>query len=287
MEYRYGSFETVPEAKRYGRKASAPTPDTDQLMDANYEIVPRYWFPRSLWLERCHTKNLRTDYQFQFRDVAGVYPDLRTAIGAICPAGPAGDKAPALVLASVGDELIDAKRYLSFVSLFCSLLFDYIVRNKLFSKSLKFNTLGQIPMPSPKCVIAQDEDKTSLQTHLLNLAIELSFTSWALLPLGQAVGKTTPFIWDEDRRFLMLREVDAIASHLYGFSREELEYVLSTFETLQGHDISKYGDYRTKLVILDVYDRMQQEMDTGEPYQTLLDPPPADPRVAHPPKTEG
>ena len=37
-----------------------------------------------------------------------------------------------------------------------------------------------------------------------------------------------------------------------------------------------------KRVILEIYDAMQKAMETGEPYQTLLDPPPADPRVAHP-----
>jgi hypothetical protein len=29
---------------------------------------------------------------------------------------------------------------------------------------------------------------------------------------------------------------------------------------------------------------MQQAMDSGQPYQTRLDPPPADPSVAHPPR---
>jgi hypothetical protein len=37
-----------------------------------------------------------------------------------------------------------------------------------------------------------------------------------------------------------------------------------------------------KRVILEIYDEMQQAIESGEPYQTLLDPPPADPRVAHP-----
>jgi len=45
--------------------------------------------------------------------------------------------------------------------------------------------------------------------------------------------------------------------------------------------VQKHGDYRTKLVIFDIYDRMQHANATGKPYQTLLDPPPADPRVAH------
>ena len=47
-------------------------------------------------------------------------------------------------------------------------------------------------------------------------------------------------------------------------------------------DEAACGEYRTKRVILEIYDEMQQAIDTGRPYQTRLDPPPADPRVAHP-----
>ena len=36
-----------------------------------------------------------------------------------------------------------------------------------------------------------------------------------------------------------------------------------------------HGEYRTKRVILDSYDAMQQAMETGTPYHTRLDPPPA------------
>lgn len=40
--------------------------------------------------------------------------------------------------------------------------------------------------------------------------------------------------------------------------------------------------YRTKALILDVYRKMADAIATGVPYETILDPPPADPRVAHP-----
>jgi len=46
-------------------------------------------------------------------------------------------------------------------------------------------------------------------------------------------------------------------------------------------DEAAQGEYRTKRVILEIYDEMKQAMESGEPYQTRLDPPPADPRVAH------
>ncbi len=61
---------------------------------------------------------------------------------------------------------------------------------------------------------------------------------------------------------------------------------MDTFPIVKRKDEAAHDEYRTKRVILDIYDAMQQAIETGQPYQTLLDPPPADPRVAHPPKNE-
>jgi hypothetical protein len=41
------------------------------------------------------------------------------------------------------------------------------------------------------------------------------------------------------------------------------------------------ADYRTKRVILELYDALQRAITTGTPYQTLLFPPPASPECAH------
>ena len=51
-------------------------------------------------------------------------------------------------------------------------------------------------------------------------------------------------------------------------------------KTIDGSRLA-HGEYCTKRVILEIYDEMRRAMETGEPYQTRLDPPPADPRVAH------
>jgi hypothetical protein len=268
MDHRYGTFENVPSAKRYGRKASAPTPSPEQLADPTYEIVPRYWFPKSLWEERRAQKGLRSDYQFQFRDVAGVYPDLRTAIGAICPAGPAGHKAPVLMPASVGDRRRDAERHLLLCALFCSIPFDYVVRNKLFSKSLTFNTLGQIPIPPPALIGSAGSREALLGRMMVDIALELSFTSWSLASLGAALGVSRPFVWRAERRFALLRAVDAIAAHLCGLTREEFEYVLSTFETLARSEQSQWGEYQTAKTCLVMYDQVMEGLDplTSLPY---------------------
>ncbi|MGC4122842.1 MAG: hypothetical protein QM765_51375 [Myxococcales bacterium] len=57
---------------------------------------------------------------------------------------------------------------------------------------------------------------------------------------------------------------------------------MDTFPIVRKNDDKAHGEYRTKRVILEVYDAMAEAARTGKPYQTRLDPPPADPRVAHP-----
>ncbi len=59
---------------------------------------------------------------------------------------------------------------------------------------------------------------------------------------------------------------------------------METFPTVKRKDEKQYGEYRTKRVILEIYDEMRRAMETGEPYETRLEPPPADPAVAHAPR---
>jgi hypothetical protein len=54
-----------------------------------------------------------------------------------------------------------------------------------------------------------------------------------------------------------------------------VDYILETFPIVKRKDEQAHGEYRTKRVILDTYDMMQQAMETGTPYHTRLDPPPA------------
>jgi len=86
-------------------------------------------------------------------------------------------------------------------------------------------------------------------------------------------------------RFLLRCELDAAFFHLYGLSRDDTDYVMDTFPIVRKNDEKAHGDYRTKRAILEIYDAMAEAARTGKPYPTRLDPPPADPRVAHPENT--
>ncbi len=60
---------------------------------------------------------------------------------------------------------------------------------------------------------------------------------------------------------------------------------METFPLVKRKEEKQYGEYQTKRMILEMYDKMRQAMDTGEPYQTLLQTPSADPSLAHLPRT--
>ena len=86
--------------------------------------------------------------------------------------------------------------------------------------------------------------------------------------------------------------------HLYGLSRADAAYIMDTFPIVKRKDeartaeknaageVVKPGRYLTKDTILEIYDALQASIRTGIPYQTRLDPPPADPRCCHPPKLQ-
>ena len=60
---------------------------------------------------------------------------------------------------------------------------------------------------------------------------------------------------------------------------------MDTFPIVRRKDEERFnGDYRTKRVILEIYDALATAMKTSTPYPTRLTPPPADPTCCHPSK---
>jgi hypothetical protein len=148
-------------------------------------------------------------------------------------------------------------------------------------------SLKQLPVLPPRTYSADTAwaHTTSLRDWLFPLVLELTYTAWDLEPFARDVGYDgPPFRWNPERRFLLRAELDAAFFHLYGIDRDDVDYIMETFPIVRKNDEKVHGEYRTKRVILEIYDEMAEAARTGKPYQTRLDPPPADPRVAHPPR---
>ncbi|MFN3252317.1 hypothetical protein [Roseibium album] len=77
------------------------------------------------------------------------------------------------------------------------------------------------------------------------------------------------FAWDEDRRALLCADLDAFYARAYGLTRDELRYILDsadvkgadypskTFRVLKEKEIRNYGEYRTRRLVLEAWDRME------------------------------
>ena len=78
-----------------------------------------------------------------------------------------------------------------------------------------------------------------------------------------------PFKWDETRRAILRAELDAYYAKLYGLTRDELRYILDpkdvygpdfpgeTFHVLKEKEEKQYGEYRTRRLVLDAWDRLE------------------------------
>jgi hypothetical protein len=144
----------------------------------------------------------------------------------------------------------------------------------------------QIPVPWAEGPLRQD---------ILQRVLELTYTAYDIEPFAEYLWNDVlikrnglsnspgPFKWDEERRFLIRCELDAIYFHLYGIGRDDAVYVMETFPIVKRKDEHKYGEYRTKRVMLECYDAMAEAMKISRPYQMILNPPSADRRIAHQP----
>lgn len=77
-----------------------------------------------------------------------------------------------------------------------------------------------------------------------------------------------PFKWDEDRRAVLKGELDAMYAKLYSLTTEELRYILDpqevygpdfpgeTFRVLKEKEIRQYGEYRTRRLVLEAWERL-------------------------------
>jgi len=247
-----------------------------EKVDPLLPILSRYWISQ-------HDVETRLQGRWQkawmtvWRDICRA-TDVRTTIPAIVPrVGIAG----AHLMTTLGEYGLSLP---FLVANMASYIADYIARQKVGGIHLSFNYVRQLPILPPATYENQCKwaGNILLGKWLSPRIVELTYTAWDMQPFAKDLSYDgPPFRWDEERRFLIRCELDASFFHLYGIERDDIDYIMETFPIVKRHDERDHGEYRIKRVILEIYDDMAQAIETGQPYQTRLDPPPADLRVAH------
>jgi hypothetical protein len=278
FDHRFGTYEGQTEAQ--DNQGKLPELDDAAHADPNRLALPYYWVPgpevnarlAGMW----HRKWL-----LGWRDITGTEKQ-RTVIACVLPLVGTGHTIP-LIFPAVAAPLIAA-----LYANLCTYVLDYASRQKVGGTHLTYNYLKQLPVLAPTGYgdAVPWQNKTTVADWLLLRVLELTYTAWDLEPFAHDVGYDgPPFRWDPARRFLLRAEIDAAFFHLYGISRDDSAHVLDSFPIVRKNDEKAHGNYRTKDAILEIYDRMVEATTSGLPYASLLDPPPADSRVAHAPRT--
>ncbi len=293
------------------RFATATAGDVSDITDLDkqnpdLEITPKSFVSAEIVRDRTQKRDICTNWLCGFRSIASPTNE-HTSIAAIFPYSGVGNSIN-LILGLTGVQasmLIAASN---------SCAFDYCARQKLSGSNVNIWIFKQLPIPTPTtyaqpCPWALHpqstiQDPPSLRDWLLPRVLELTYTAWDLEAFAADCGwPGPPFRWDEDRRFLLRCELDAAFFHLYLGSEDEwrqqpealtrafptprhaVSYIMDTFPIVKRKDEAKHGTYRTKETILQIYDALALSIATGVPYQTLLNPPPADPACCHPAKS--
>jgi hypothetical protein len=172
-----------------------------------------------------------------------------------------------------------------FVANMNSFALDYAARQKVGGTHMSNFILKQLPVlarPKYRQSCAWGAQGGTFASWIMPRVLELSYPAWDLESFAKDCGYNgPPFRWDSERRFLIRCELDAAFFHLYGIAREDVDYIMDTFPIVRRKDEELYGAYRTKDTILEIYDALADAVRTGQPYQTRLNPPPADPSMAH------
>ncbi len=260
FDHRFGSYGDRGDTRGY---RVLPETSISQHADPSFEAVPFYFVSGAEMKARLPAEWQRR-WLLTFKDITSATNE-RTAIFSVIPLVAVGHSAPLIFPMSPPHKTAALLACLS------SLIVDYCARTKIGGLHLTFSCLKQFPVLPPSAY--PDPDLAFIVPRVL----ELTYTSHSMAPFAHDLGYDgPPFAWDEDRRALLRAELDAWYARAYGLTRDELRYILDpadvkgkgypseTFRGLKTNEIRRYGEYRTRRLVLEAWDHLTAEAATAK-----------------------
>ncbi|MFW0786139.1 hypothetical protein AAFP35_16650 [Gordonia sp. CPCC 206044] len=228
--------------------------DTDIAPNHNHSssavVLPRYWISPGLTEQRHERRSWGTQSaMLGFRRVAR-NTDERTCIAAVLPWG-----------ASSYGWILSAGPSAESLAFLCaqynSFCFDYTLRQFLTQPSVPQGTFEQLPTVTRQAAEDLDLGIGGTFAWVVAQCVRLSATDEKLATWAAECGcADAPYEWDLSRRITIRAELDAAFFHLYGIERDDVDYIMDTFPIVKRKDEADFGEYRTKRLILEAFDRM-------------------------------
>lgn len=225
-----------------------------------FAVMPRFWVEES-----DVSKSLEGEtpgWFIGFKDITSP-TNQRTMIAAMLPSSGVVNSAP-IVLAQASVRL-----QCCLLANLNSFVYDYVARQKVSNVHLNFFIVEQLPTLPPeqyeeKCPWAK---RTKLADWISERVLKLTCTAEDMLPLAKAAefnggdlkaykGRLNK--WKMEERAQLMAELDAAYFILYGLSKDDAEYVLSTFSGTDAPTGSLPGMDRMSAAqrVLGEYDRL-------------------------------
>lgn len=230
-DHRFGSFDTIPTNKRYGIRATPRQPDVSEKQDKGFEILPRYWVSEEYHSSDILKRKLKFSWNFAFKDVTNVMTNSRTAIGCIVGKVTCSSSLPNIVI-NAGCP----KETALFLSMFNSVPYDYLLRQKFYGVHLNKSLLMQ-------SVVVNREALMPYEGDIINRVGRLTGTSTSVDAFVNDLGIRIPGKYCVETRIQDKAWLDALYFKLFGFTLEEINYIFGTFPIWKKKSFNQWGKF--------------------------------------------
>jgi hypothetical protein len=197
---------------------------TPEEKRAGFTPLPRYWV-HEREVERKLEGKWNKPWMLGWRDICRS-TDERTTIATKLPRIAIGNNLPLALPEVTNDEASGLQGALT------SLVLDFVARQKVGGTHLNFFLFMQLPVPAPHQIVRH--------------------RAW----IADHVDRLNAQRLDENTATSLRAELDALMFHIYGISKDDVDYILETFPIVKRKDEAAYGEYRTKRLILEKYDEL-------------------------------
>jgi len=252
FDHRWASFNAE------GTEASDCEPESKAK--PHFENRPRYWVPVEEVTSRRGLKGWSRPWQLGWRRNARSH-DQRTMIaGSLVDAFGVGDSIFCL------NSETESERQVCLLANLNSIILDFSARQKISGINMSYFLVNQFPVIEPSFYTEPR------RAFVVPKVLELTYTSQSMTPFARDLGYGgPPYRWDEDRRHSLRADLDAFYARAYALDRDELRYILDpadvegpkypseTFRVLKEKEIHEFGEYRTRRLVLEAWDRMERD----------------------------
>lgn len=249
--YDHRAAGVVVESGNWMRQGQTEPTSLVSHQNPEFVVQPRWWIEDSK-VNRVIGGAARPAY-LCYKDVTSP-TNQRTMIAALVPHVGLVNSAPLML---TGDD-VTPRLLCCLLANLNSLAYDFVARQKVGGVHLNFFIVNQLPTFPPdryaeRCPWAK---RQTLEKWISDRVYKLTCTADDMRPFAEAADFDPPVHkWNPAERLELLAELDAAFFHLYGISREDAAYILTTF---QGHRPSPDAPelFGRGAPILDAYDRL-------------------------------